>query len=137
MTDAGSPIPPPPAGVSQGVGPPGKFRAPVSVVLLSLVTLGIYFLFWSYYVFQELKDHTGEGVGGPIGLLLAFCIGIVNWFLLPSEIEKMYVMEGRQSPVTVMTGFWPFLPLVGGIIWIVKMQDALNADWELHGVTRV
>ena len=135
MTNA--PVPPTPSGVVPAPGPPGTVRSPVIVVVLSFITLGIYFLYWTYSVFQELKDHTGTGIGGPIGLLLGLCVGFVNWFLLPSEIEKMYEMEGQQSPVTAMTGFWNFLPLIGAIIWILKMQNALNDHWELHGAVKV
>jgi hypothetical protein len=117
----------------QGPGPAGKVRSPVSVILLSIVTLGIYFLYWSYAVFEELKQRTGQGVGGLVGLLLALCIGIVNWFLLPAEIGNMYAQEGLEKPVTGMTGFWNLIPLVGWIIWIVKVQNALNHRWEAAG----
>ena len=117
------------------VGPPGMVRSPVTVILLSIITLGIYALYWYYAVFTELKEHTGQGVGGPIGLLLGLCVGPVNAFLLPAEIGNMYAQEGLEKPVTGLTGFWVFLPLVGGIIWFVKVQNALNRHWELHGVT--
>jgi len=105
-------------------------RSPVSVILLSIVTLGIYFLYWSYAVFEELKQRTGQGVGGLVGLLLALCIGIVNWFLLPSEIGNMYARAGMEKPVRGVTGWWNFIPLIGFIIWIIKVQGALNRRWE-------
>ncbi len=69
-------------------------RSPVVVVLLSIVTLGIYTLFWYYRVFEDLKLRTGNGVGGVVGLLLGLCISIVNVFLLPAEIGNMYAQEG-------------------------------------------
>jgi hypothetical protein len=133
MTDAGSPVPPAPSGVTQGPGPEGKVRSPVTVILLSIVTLGIYTLYWYYAVFTELKERTGNGVGGPIGLLLGFCIGIVNIFLLPAEIGNMYAQEGLDQPVTGLTGFWVLIPLIGSIIWFVKVQNALNHRWEASG----
>ncbi len=33
------------------------------MVIFSIITLGIYFLYWTYQVFRELKEHTGEGIG--------------------------------------------------------------------------
>ena len=32
-----------------------------------------------------------------------------------------------------VTGFWNFLPLIGWIIWLVKIQNALNRQWEELG----
>src|SRR5215471_10068311 len=79
--------PPPPTGdqlVPRGPGTvaPGavKVRSPVAVIVLSIITLGIYFLYWTYQVFRELKENTGQGVGGPIGLLIGIIIGVVNLF---------------------------------------------------------
>ncbi len=131
MTSPGSPVPPPPPmSPVRSAGPPGKVRSPVAVILLSFVTLGIYTLYWYYAVFTELKDRTGNGIGGPIGLLLGLCISIVNIFLLPSEVGNMYAQEGLEKPVTGLTGFWVLIPLVGSIIWFVKVQNALNHRWE-------
>ena len=123
------PSPPQPA-TSSGWGPVGRVRNPWGVVGLSFITLGIYFLFWTYAVFKEMKDHSGEGIGGPIGLVIALLIGIVNAFLIPSELGNIYAKAGQEKPVTGMTGFWTFIPLIGFIIWILKVQAALNNRWE-------
>ena len=112
-------------------------RSPVTVILLSIITFGIYALFWEYRVFEDLKVRTGEGVGGVVGLILALCIGIVNWFLLPAEIGNMYEREGLPKPVTGLTGFWNLIPLVGWIIWVVKVQNAMNDRWAAAGGTHV
>ena len=133
MTTPGHPSPAAPDEPVPAAGPPGQVRSPVAVILLSIVTLGIYTLYWYYAVFEELKDRTGNGVGGPIGLLLGLCIGIVNIFLLPSEVGNMYAQEGLEKPVTGLTGFWVLIPLVGFIIWIVKVQNAMNHRWEASG----
>jgi hypothetical protein len=124
-------------GVTPPVGPPGQMRSPVVVILLSIVTLGIYTLFWYYRVFEDLKLRTGNGVGGVVGLLLGLCISIVNVFLLPAEIGNMYAQEGLEKPVTGLTGFWVLIPLIGSIIWFVKVQNAMNERWEATGGTHV
>jgi hypothetical protein len=116
-------------------GPVGTVRTPVAVILLSIITLGIYALYWEYSSFKELKAYSGEGIGGGLGLLFAILLGIVNAFMLPLEVGKLYARKGQPEPVTAVTGFWVFLPIVGGIIWVVKTQGRLNDFWVAHGAT--
>lgn len=115
------------------MGPAGKIRNPIAVFIFSFITLGIYHLYWTYQVFRELKEHTGQGVGGPIGLVIGLVISVVNLFLLPSEIGNMYAAEGQPKPVSGIIGLWNLLPLIGTIIWFMKVQGALNTHWESHG----
>ena len=141
--DAAPPPPPPAAptaGTPSGVAPGAvKVRQPIAVVLLFIVTLGIYSFYWFYQVFRELKETEGEGLGGGVALLLAilgyFCFvtTIALLFILPSEIGNMYERHGRPKPVTGLAGFWNLIPIVGGIIWVVKCQHALNRRWEALG----
>ena len=132
MTDS-TPAPPPPPAASSGWGPVGTPRNFWFVAFISIITLGIYYLFWQYQVFRDLKQHTGEGVGGVIGLVIGIVIGIVNWFLLPSEIGNMYAKAGMEKPVTGVTGFWNLIPIVGFFIWVFKVQNAMNNRWETAG----
>ncbi len=118
----------PPAAAGNS-GPIGKPRGVVAVILLSIVTFGIYGLVWVWKSHEEIKQHSGIGVGGWVGLIIYLVIGVVTPFLLPAEIRKMYEQDGRTSPVSGMTGLW-VLPgifiIVGPIIWIVKLQGALS-----------
>jgi hypothetical protein len=130
---AATPAPPPPPAqpvAAGGRGPVGKVRSAAAVVIFSIITLGIYFLYWTYQVFRELKEHTGQGIGPIIGLVIAIVVSPVNWFVLPSEIGSMYASAGRPKPVSGPTGFWNLIPLIGFIIWTVKVQNALNRVWS-------
>jgi hypothetical protein len=136
MTETTAALPPPPAAASTGWGPKGKVRNPVAVIIFSIITLGIYFIVWIYKVFTELKDHTGDGIGGGgalaiqlVGLFIPF-VGLVNLFLLPAEIGNMYAKAGLPKRVSGLTGLWNLLPIIGTIIWFVKVQGALNHRWE-------
>jgi hypothetical protein len=75
---------------------------------LAIVTLGIYSLVWYYQVHDEMKRHTGDGLGGPVALLLAFFIGIVAPFLTAAELGGMYERRGEVKPVSAVTALWYF-----------------------------
>lgn len=60
-------------------------------------------------------------------------MGIVNAFLLPLEVGGLYERVGRPQPVSWLTGFWALLPLVGWIVWVVKVQGALDRYWASVG----
>ena len=117
-------------------GPLGQPRGVVFVILISIVTLGIYALYYMFKSHEEIKQHSDQGVGGWVGLLIYIVIGFVTPFLLPQEIRKMYEKDGRTSPVSGMTGLWAIpglLIIIGPIIWLVKVQGALNTYWRAKG----
>jgi len=134
MTDPVSVPPPPPPAITGNVGKP---RAVGVTILLMIVTLGIYGIVWEYFVFEENKKWSGVGVGGLVALLFAIVCGIINVFLLPTEIKAIYEQDGRESPMTWLTGLWVLLPLVGFFIWVWKCQAALNGFWVSKGATAV
>ena len=127
MSDMLPPQVTPPAASS--ASPVGKVRSPLSVILLSIITLGIYTLFWYYAVHNEMKANTGDGIGGAIALVIAIFVSPVMAFLTPHEVGAMYAKDGASAPTSWKTGFWVFLPIVGAIIWVYKVQTALNNRW--------
>jgi drug/metabolite transporter (DMT)-like permease len=129
-----SSTPPPPA-ASTGSGNVGELRSPLTVLLLGLITCGIYFLFWYYKTFEEMKDYSGEGLGGLVGLLLSIFCGIITMFVLPGEVGNLYERDGKDKPISAMTGFWNLLPIIGSIVWVFKVQGRLNDFWESKGAT--
>jgi hypothetical protein len=123
------PTPATPAGTGR---PLGRQRGVGFVIVLSIVTLGIYSLYWAWVSFSEVKRYRGEGVGPLVGIL-SFLI-LVGYFLLPQYVGKMYSSEGQTNPpVSGLTGFWIFLPYVGGFVWLAKIQGALNRFWQSKG----
>jgi hypothetical protein len=125
--------PPPPAAQAGGTGAIGELRKPLTVVLLTIITCGIYLLWWYYRNFEDMKQYSGEGVGGLLGLLLAIFCGIIAIFLLPAEVGNLYEREGKDKPISALTAFWNLIPLIGGIIFIYKVQNALNGHWGPKG----
>jgi predicted permease len=112
------------------MGPVGKERSWIVVILLSIVTLGIYGLYWQYAMFKEMKDHSGNGLGGGLGLVLTFITGgIVGLFVIPNEVGALYKAKGQEAPVSWLTAFWVLVPFVGGLIYLAKVQNRMNDYW--------
>ncbi|MDQ4131941.1 MAG: DUF4234 domain-containing protein [Actinomycetota bacterium] len=132
--------PPPPPPPQPGYGGPadyggaggyiGEQKSIGSQVLISILTLGFYGWYWIYRCHEDVKLHSGQGIGGVVGMIIYIVFSIVNVFLLPIEIQKMYEQEGQTSPVRWTSGFWIFL---FAIPWYWKMQSALNQHWAMHG----
>ena len=117
-------------------GPIGAVRSTGLQMLLFLVTFGIWSLVYYYQTHEEMKRHSGEGVGGVLALVLSFFVGIVSPFLHSSEVGGLYERSGRPKPVSAVTALWVipgFLLLVGPIVWFVKTNGALNAYWRSVG----
>jgi hypothetical protein len=115
-------------------GPIGRPRGVGFVILLSIVTFGIYHLYWVYKNFDEMQRHTGQGIGGVLGLVIALLLHVVIWFVMPSEVGRMYRDDGRPAPMTGWTGLWLLLPIIGWFVWTIKIQGALNRYWESKAV---
>ncbi len=79
-----------------------------------------------------MKHYRKQGVGGVAGALLAFVI--VSIFLLPAYVGRMYNEDGNpNNPVSGLSGFWVLIPYAGTIIWLYKVQTALNQFWASKG----
>jgi hypothetical protein len=121
--------------VTPAAGRVGNTRSIGLSILWAILTLGIYCVIWVFKTQEETKEYSGEGVGGWLGLVIYLVIGPVTWFLVPSEVGKLYSREGQQPPVTGITGLWLLLPLVGAFVWFIKVQGALNRFWISKGAT--
>jgi len=115
-------------------GPIGNTRSIGLSILWFILTLSIYGLIWTYKTQEEIKRYSANGVGGVIGLVIYILISPVTFFVVPSEIRYMYEdLDGQKSPVRGLTGLWFLLPIIGGIVWFVKVQGALNRYWQSKG----
>jgi hypothetical protein len=123
--------------VAHNTGPLGRQRGVGFGILLFIVTFGFYGWYWAFKTEEEIKQHTGEGLGGVLGLVVWIVISAVSGFVIPSEVGKMYTRDGQVAPVTGWTGLWLFpgaILLIPAIVWFVKVQGALNRYWSAKGV---
>ena len=118
-------------------GPLGETRSIPLSILWAILTIGIYTFVWVYRTQEETKRYSGNGIGGVIGLVIWLVVGIVTYFVVPSEVRYMYEdLDGGgkgSSPVRGVTGLWVLLPIAGPFIWFFKVQGALNSYWESKG----
>ena len=133
MTD--SPVPPPSEQppTESAHGPIGKPRSVGLTILVTIVTFGFWTWLWSYWNGEELQNYRRDGVGGVAFLLFTIIIYPVTFFLMANEVEKMYTDAGEEPRITTMWGLWFLLPLIGNIIWYVRIQNAINEFWQARG----
>ena len=134
MTDLPTPPPVPPV-PDAGSRPIGTPRSTGLTILVSIVTLGVWTWVWSYWNGEELKGYRHNGLGGVGYLLLTIFISPVTMFLLASEVEQLYTDDGEEPRITTLWGLWFLLPLIGNIIWYVRIQRAINEFWQARGGT--
>lgn len=142
---AAAPVPPPygeaapayGAPMQTSPGPVGKVRGTGKCILLSIVTLGIYGIVWYYSVHEEMKRHSGQGIGGGLALVISFVFGLAMPYVTSSEVGGLYTRQGKPAPVSGQTGLWyfpgVFLLGIGPIVWFVKTNGALNDYWVSQG----
>lgn len=114
-------------------GPLGQKRGVWFVILIGIVTFGIYWIYWVFKTQDEMKQRTGEGLGGVLGLVVYLVLSPVSAFVIPSELGNMAARNGRPKPVTGWTGLWLFpfgIFIIPGIVWAVKVQGSLNRYWD-------
>ena len=132
----------PPAYGAPGGVPGGRYVPPsldeiwyktTPNILLYIVTCGLWGAAWAYRTHDDLQKHSGEGLGGTVGLLIGLFAAIVICFTVPMELEKAYNRNGWPSPVKATDGLWILIPFAGPFIWYPKIQAALNSYWVSQG----
>jgi heme/copper-type cytochrome/quinol oxidase subunit 2 len=125
-----------------GVAATAKIRHPLAVIGLTLITLGIYGVFWWYFINREMAD-LGQANGvpelgdNPILSVLAVTIG--SLIIIPpfvSHWRTLKRIETAQNRVLGSNNISPillfvliFIPLVNLVVTPL-MQSNLNQVWE-------
>jgi hypothetical protein len=123
----------------QGANSSAKIRSPVWVVVLEIITLGIYGFFWWYFIHRELRDYgrakgTAELGTSPGTSLLAITLGLL--IIVPALISFFNGFK-RVQAAQRLTGVEPINGWIGLILFIVLypaffgyMQSGLNPVWR-------
>jgi Domain of unknown function (DUF4234) len=119
-------------GIGQSTHRVGKTRNPWGVWLLSLITLGIYGLWWYYTINSELREYDDRiNVQPGIALLAAFfpITNIVSWVKSGGRIGQAQRFSGSKFRCSGLVGI--LLALIG--FGIVYYQSQINKVWDMYG----
>jgi hypothetical protein len=122
-------------------GATAKIRNPFGVIGLSLITIGIYYLFWWYFINREMRDlgrarnlDLGQN---PTNSVLAISLGalivvpaIVTLWTTSGRIEAAQRTVGVANPASGPIIF--ILLLLIGPVGIWYAQSELNKVWEIQ-----
>jgi hypothetical protein len=121
-------------------GGTAKIRSIIGVPVLAIVTLGIYLIFWWYYINREMADYgrakgTKELGDSPGKSVLAVTLGvliivpavlsIINTF---KRVQATQRLAGNDSQINGWIGL--VLILVFSPAFYAYMQSGLNDAWR-------
>ena len=122
-----------------GTGSTAKLRNPLGVVGLSIITIGIYYVFWWYFINREMRDlgrARGTDLGqNPGNSVLAITLGalvivpaIVTLWRTSDRIQRSQETAGVDRPANGPIIF--ILLLLIGPVGIWYAQNELNKAWQ-------
>jgi Domain of unknown function (DUF4234) len=132
---------PPMAGnhVELAPGAVAKIRNPIMVVVFTIITLGIYQVFWWYFANRELADYgrargTSELGDNPTKSTLALFPGAL---IVVPALWTLFTTFQRIQAAQRLTGKVPINGWLGLVIFLVispvlvgYMQSGLNSAWK-------
>ena len=71
---------------------------------------------YNFSVHDEMRRHSGRGIGGGVALLLTFIAGVAMPFVTPAEVGSLYTRRGQAAPVSGWTGLWYLGPMAVGYL---------------------
>ncbi len=106
-------------------------RSVVTAIILSIVTCGIYSLYWFIKLTDEINQASGNPNDTSGGMALVFTLitcGIYGWFWyykMGEKLDQAYTAKGM--PAQSRGILYLVLGFVGlGIVSYALMQDSLN-----------
>jgi hypothetical protein len=120
-------------------GVTAKLRSPIAVAIFGLITLGIYAIFWWYYVNKEMAGYgrsrsTNELGDNPTMSTLALFPG--GLLIVPALWTAVTTFQ-RVQAAQRLTGKTPINGWLGLVLYLVimpaywgYMQSGLNSAWK-------
>jgi hypothetical protein len=114
----------------------GRVRHPFGVLLLSYLTGGIYFLYWTSRALRECSEYTGRKDFNPrteLSLMLIFppYVLYVVVFQLPDLIRRTQTLAGLPETAALRHAIFFLNPCLLGALPFLGMiyQENLNQTW--------
>jgi uncharacterized protein DUF4234 len=110
-------------------------RNPLGVLGLTIITLGIYGLYWYYKVNEEIQHYTGDQTISPGRSLLAVIPGFllivppfIAYYNTSNHLVEMQQQRGIASQISPA-----LVVILALVIWIgmaAYVQEHLNRVWD-------
>ncbi|MDR3313350.1 MAG: DUF4234 domain-containing protein [Oscillospiraceae bacterium] len=114
----------------------GQKQDPVKLVLLSIVTCGIYYLYWLYKVGEEVNQALGkEAVKTSLVWISIICAPISLYYLYTLDLALGELAQQRGLQWTSNFLIWVLLSVFAGIgsfIAMFQVQTFLNQVWDQY-----
>ena len=120
-------------------GSTAKIRGPITVAILSIVTLGIYVLFWWYFINREMADYGRARSAKELGdnptksVLALFPGGLIVVPAIWTTVTTFQRIQAAQR----LNGQAPINGCLGLVLFLVfspafygYMQSGLNSAWR-------
>ena len=126
--------------------PPGasgeiKVRGPVWVGVWSLVTFGIYSIYWIYATAKHLRDYgnaKGRDLGQKPGMTLTALL--IGWIIIIPPLVAIYRQAKRIQQAQHLVGLQPMNGWLALVLYLVVFpvfyayqQSELNKVWAAEG----
>ena len=108
----------------------GKVRRPFGVWLLTVVTLGIYGLYWWYRVNAELADFDPEIEVSPGLATVALVVPLANIVTVVRTGGRIGAVQQHATGASGCSGLLGLLLALVGGFHLAYYQAKLNALWE-------
>jgi hypothetical protein len=119
-----------------------KIRSPIAVAIFGIITLGIYIIFWWYYVNREMADYgraqgtdeLGDSPGkSTLALFPGALIVVPALWTTVTTFQRIQAVERMKGKTPINGWLGLVLYLVFSPAYIAYMQSGLNSVWEGEG----
>ncbi|MCL2072056.1 MAG: DUF4234 domain-containing protein [Oscillospiraceae bacterium] len=114
--------------------PVGTNRSPVTVIILSIVTCGIYSIYWHYVVGKEVNAALGKEAVNPMLVLVSLiCAPVLFYFIYTLDKAMIELAEEKGKHYSSNFALWIVCALLAGVgiyIEMMQVQSTLNDIWD-------
>ncbi|WP_461461635.1 hypothetical protein, partial [Methanobrevibacter sp.] len=102
------------------------------LLLLLIVSCGLYSIWWYYKNNTLLKDRLNKNIS-PILRTIGFILPVIRWFMfyiLIHNYEKTLKEENIESYSSILnTLLYIFIPVIGPVWALCNIQESINNLW--------
>ncbi len=111
----------------------GKDRSPASVLGLSIITLGIYYLVWYHHINAEIRRHDPDIKVTPGWAVVASLVplaNIISGYSTAARIRQMQLDDGQTNTISPVVAL--LLMLFLGIGYPLYVASQIREHWHGH-----